>query len=300
MLSIYAGLRPLVKAGDGKDTAALSRDHTIIVSESGLITITGGKWTTYRKMAEDVIDHAETVAGIDDRRCRTVDLQIHGWTHATIKEPNLAPYGSDAQRISRLIQTDPDLAEKLHPALPCQRGEVIWHIREEMARTVEDVLARRTRALLLNAKASIEAAPVVAALLAKELGRDQAWQDKQVADYTPSPAVTSSPIQAATATHNPDACAGYAVISNNNSQKDVGHREGGVALSWCSLEPGPGFVPDGTHPRTARFRFGASTAQFVCSPTRYALGVMLVCLRKTWMKYAGLVNPHIHAISAIL
>ncbi|RRJ94675.1 glycerol-3-phosphate dehydrogenase/oxidase [Opitutaceae bacterium TAV4] len=184
VLSIYAGLRPLVKAGDGKDTAALSRDHTIIVSESGLITITGGKWTTYRKMAEDVIDHAETVAGIDDRRCRTVDLQIHGWTHATIKEPNLAPYGSDAQRISRLIQTDPDLAEKLHPALPCQRGEVIWHIREEMARTVEDVLARRTRALLLNAKASIEAAPVVAALLAKELGRDQAWQDKQVADYT--------------------------------------------------------------------------------------------------------------------
>lgn len=184
VLSIYAGLRPLVKAGDGKDTAALSRDHTIIVSESGLITITGGKWTTYRKMAEDVIDHAETVAGIDDRRCQTVELQIHGWTHAKIKEPNLALYGSDAQHISRLIQSDSSFAEKLHPSLPYQRGEVVWQIREEMARTVEDVLSRRTRALLLDAKASIAIAPTVAAILAKELGRDQAWQDKQVAEYT--------------------------------------------------------------------------------------------------------------------
>lgn len=184
VLSIFAGLRPLVKAGDGKDTAALSRDHTIIVAESGLITITGGKWTTYRKMAEDVIDHAETVAGIDERRCRTVELQIHGWTHARIDAPNLAPYGSDAQHISGLMQSDPALAEKLHPRLPCQRGELVWQIREEMARTVEDILARRTRSLLLDAKASIEAAPAAAAILAKELGHDQAWQDKQVAAYT--------------------------------------------------------------------------------------------------------------------
>lgn len=183
VLSVFAGQRPLVKAGDSGSTAALSRDHTIVVSESGLITITGGKWTTYRKMAEDVIDHAEMVAGVDTRRCQTEELQIHGWTRATIKERNLAVYGSDAQKVSQLIATDASLKELVHPALPYQRGEVVWQAREEMARTVEDVLARRTRSLLLNARASIEAAPTVASLLAKELGYDETWKQNQVADY---------------------------------------------------------------------------------------------------------------------
>jgi glycerol-3-phosphate dehydrogenase len=184
VLSVFAGLRPLVKAGDGADTAALSRDHTIVVGESGLVTITGGKWTTYRKMAEDVIDHAEMVAGVENRRSHTETLQIHGWTRAAIPETNLRPYGADAARIRALMTASPDLASPLHPALPCRRAEVVWHAREEMARTVEDVLARRTRALLLDARASIEAAPAVAALLAAELGRDEAWQRAQVAAYT--------------------------------------------------------------------------------------------------------------------
>jgi len=183
VLSVFAGLRPLVKAGDGSDTAALSRDHSILVSGSGLITLTGGKWTTYRKMAEDVVDQAETLAGLDHRRCQTEDMRIHGWTQSEISERNLQAYGSDARELREMNRKDPALAEKIHPDLPVQAGEVVWHAREEMARTVEDVLARRTRALLLNAAASIEAAPKVAALLAVELGRDEAWEKAQVDAY---------------------------------------------------------------------------------------------------------------------
>lgn len=180
VLSIFAGLRPLVKAGDASNTAALSRDHTIVVGESGLITITGGKWTTYRKMAEDVIDHAEMIAGTDAKRSHTESLQVHGWTHAEISETNLRPYGSDATHIRTLISANAALGAKLSDRLPYQAAEVVWHVREEMARTVEDVLARRTRALLLDARAAIEAAPLVASLMAEELRKDKAWESAQV------------------------------------------------------------------------------------------------------------------------
>ncbi|RYD20645.1 MAG: glycerol-3-phosphate dehydrogenase/oxidase [Verrucomicrobiaceae bacterium] len=178
VLSIFAGLRPLVKSGDDTSTAAISRDHTILVSNSGLITVTGGKWTTYRKMAEDVIDQAEMVSGVDQKRCETETLQIRGWSRSDIPEANLRPYGSDAANIRALGRS-----EKLHPALGLTAGEIIWHVREEMARTVEDVLSRRSRCLLLNARASIEAAPKVAAIMAEELGRDEAWISSQLAAY---------------------------------------------------------------------------------------------------------------------
>jgi glycerol-3-phosphate dehydrogenase len=177
VLSIYAGLRPLVRSGDTR-TASLSRDHTILTGESGLITITGGKWTTYRKMAEDVIDHAEEVAGLDKVACRTMELPVHGATREFIPESNLRPYGEDAAAIRSL-----DNAERLHPALDLTAAEVRWHAREEMARTVEDVLARRCRALLLDARASIEAAPAVAAILNAELGKDSGWEAAQVTAY---------------------------------------------------------------------------------------------------------------------
>jgi glycerol-3-phosphate dehydrogenase len=183
VLSVFAGLRPLVKAGDAAHTAALSRDHTIVVSENGLITVTGGKWTTYRKMAEDVIDQAEMVAGVENRRCRTESLQVHGWTRAPMAEPYLRPYGADAPLLNRLAAERPELARPLHPRLPYREVEVVWQARQEMARTVEDVLARRTRALLLDAAASIEAAPRVAALLAGELGRGATWQRAEVDRY---------------------------------------------------------------------------------------------------------------------
>lgn len=188
VLSIFAGLRPLVKTGDGTDTAALSRDHSILISESGLITLTGGKWTTYRRMAEDVINQAEALGGLPDLRCRTESLRIHGWTassnDARSKFPHLHVYGADTVAIQKLIESNPGTDERVHPKLSLLKGEVLWHVRKEMARTVEDVLARRSRALLLNAAASIEAAPTVAAIMAEELGQSEAWTQKQTADYT--------------------------------------------------------------------------------------------------------------------
>ncbi len=182
--SFFAGLRPLIKHGNDSNTAALSRDHSILISRTGLITIVGGKWTTYRKMAQDVIDQAEIVACFGTKPCNTHHLQVHGWTKQKPRKfPHLAVYGSDADAIGDLVEQDPDLGELLHAELPYRKAEVVWAARHEMARSVEDVLARRTRALLLGARASMEAAPEVARLLAAELGRDGNWRENQVAAY---------------------------------------------------------------------------------------------------------------------
>ena len=183
ILSVYAGLRPLVKVGDTKSTAALSRDHTILISNAGLLTIAGGKWTTYRKMAQDAVEQAQTMAGLEERPCTTEHLQIHGWTRQSIPEPNLRVYGADAPTIQELARKEPGLAEKLHPDLPYTGAEVVWAVHQEMARTVEDVLSRRTRALLLGARASIEAAPRVAELMARELKRDENWQKQTIRNF---------------------------------------------------------------------------------------------------------------------
>lgn len=184
VLSVFSGLRPLVHGGDERSTAALSRDHTILISNSGLLTVAGGKWTTYRRMAQDAVDHAQTLAGFERKPCETDCLAIHGWSVDEIPEKNLRVYGADAERIRDLIHREPALADPIHPALPYIAAEVVWAVRKEMARTVEDVLARRTRALLLGARASIAAAPRVAALMARELRRDAAWEKRSVEDYT--------------------------------------------------------------------------------------------------------------------
>ena len=182
VLSVYAGLRPLIKA-DASSTAALSRDHLISISDSGLITLAGGKWTTYRKMAEDVIDHAEMIGVLDHRHCSTHELAVHGAVALPMEDSHLHYYGSDAAGIRALVQEDASLGEALHPKLEFIKAEVIWHVRHEMARTVEDVLSRRTRALLLDARASISAAPVVASLMAGAMGKDAAWEAAQVSAY---------------------------------------------------------------------------------------------------------------------
>jgi glycerol-3-phosphate dehydrogenase len=179
VLSTFAGIRPLVR-GEGKNTAALSRDHTIRIEPSGLITITGGKWTTYRNMAEDCVNRAAELAALPRRACVTRTLSIHGTYPGVDQFGVLAVYGSDALRITELASGVPELAERLHSDLPCTAAEVVWAARFEMARTVEDVLARRTRALFLNARAALAMAPRVAELLARELGRDAAWQETQV------------------------------------------------------------------------------------------------------------------------
>jgi len=182
VLAVYVGLRPLVK-GDGK-TSALSRDHIIHIDTSGLLTITGGKWTTYRHMAEDCVNHAITLGKLPDIDCPTKNLRIHGYLEDAASLGSLEVYGSDAEKIRALAANSPSLAVQLHPALPNIAAEVVWAAREEMARTVEDVLARHTRALFLNANAAIAMADPVAKLLAAELGRDQAWIAAQVREFT--------------------------------------------------------------------------------------------------------------------
>jgi len=183
ILSVWSGLRPLVRKGNGK-TSKLSRDHTILVSKSGVVTVTGGKWTTYRRMGQDAIDHAAAVAGLAKVASRTLDLKLHGWTDqsATVAESERV-YGTDLPMIQQMSVEDPALEQLLHPRLPYRLREVVWAARYEMARTVEDVLARRTRALFLDARAAIEAAPTVANLLGKELGRSDAWREKDLQSF---------------------------------------------------------------------------------------------------------------------
>ncbi len=184
ILSVFAGIRPLVRHGDARNSAALSRDHTLHVESSGFVTLTGGKWTTYRNMAQDGVDQAIRLANLPARACPTRTLRLHGWhPHAEQFGP-LAYYGSDAALIQDLMTAQPSLATPLHPDLPYCEAEVIWAARHEMARTVEDVLARRTRALFLNAKAAVAMAPCVASLLAGELGQNSAWEADQVTMFT--------------------------------------------------------------------------------------------------------------------
>jgi len=167
----------------GENTAALSRDHTLHISRSGLVTITGGKWTTYRKMAQDTIDQAAILARLDAKPCVTKELQIHGFHQHADKFEELADYGSDAPAILDLYRENKKYEEYIHPGLCIRAGQVIWAVRHEMARTVEDFLSRRTRALLLDARASMEIAPRVAELMAKELGRKKSWRREQVKEY---------------------------------------------------------------------------------------------------------------------
>lgn len=184
--SQFAGLRPLIDARVGKDrtTAKLSREHAVIVADSGLVTVAGGKWTTYRVMARDAVDHAARVAGLTPVPCATADLRLHGWSvEPPSADRSMTVYGSDLAELRKVIEDTPGGGDLLHPALPYVEGEVVWAVHHEAARSVEDVLARRTRALFLDARASIEAAPRVAAILARELGNDDAWRDDQTARF---------------------------------------------------------------------------------------------------------------------
>jgi glycerol-3-phosphate dehydrogenase len=183
VLSVFAGIRPLVGATGVVRTAALSRDHVIHIDRSGLVTVCGGKWTTYRHMAEDCVDQAATLAQLREQPCVTHHLRIHGFHEEAKQFGSLAVYGSDAYKIRKLIETDARLREPLHAALPYVKAEVLWAVRHEMARTVEDVLARRTRALFLDACAALAMAPAVADLMAPELGWDEVARTEQLAAF---------------------------------------------------------------------------------------------------------------------
>ncbi len=184
VLSVFVGIRPLVRSGDSRITAALSRDHTIHIDPSGLLTTTGGKWTTYRHMAEDTVNQAIELARLPERACVTKTLNIHGFHTNAERFGPLAVYGSEAFGIHDLMRIDPSLGDRLHPELPYTRAEVVWGARVEMARGIEDALARRCRALFLNAAAAVRMAPEVASIMARELRRDSSWERSQVAGFT--------------------------------------------------------------------------------------------------------------------
>jgi glycerol-3-phosphate dehydrogenase len=186
VLCVFAGLRPLAapkKNADETKTKEISRSHKLLVSPSGLVTITGGKWTTYRRMAEDTVNLALKTKGLHVKACQTKNLKIHGYRENSYRSDWLYIYGSDQDEILRLQKDNPAYREKLHKDFDFTIGEVVWAVRKEMARTVDDVLARRVRALYLDARASLTMAPKVAAILAEELHKDKNWEEKQVNEY---------------------------------------------------------------------------------------------------------------------
>ncbi|WP_431242587.1 FAD-dependent oxidoreductase [Flavobacterium sp. P21] len=186
VLSVFAGLRPLAAPKEeGMSTKEVSRSHKIIISETGLITITGGKWTTYRKIAEDIIDKAIKTGKLSAKSCVTEHLSIHGnkTTSESDRQNHLYIYGTDISKIIELQQNNPELKEKLHHNHEFTMAEVVWAIRYEMARTVDDVLARRVRLLFLDARAAIESSEKVARLLAEELGHNETWKNKEILNF---------------------------------------------------------------------------------------------------------------------
>ncbi len=186
VLSVFAGLRPLAASNNGDDqkTKEISRSHKIYKTKSGLITITGGKWTTYREMAEEVVDQAAKIGKLVQRKCATANLRLHGYAEKVDETVWDYVYGSDAERISEIIQKDKKNGEFLHQDYTFKVAHVLWAVKEEMAQTVEDVLARRLRVLFLDAKAAIEMAPKVALIMAKELNYSENWQKEQVRKFT--------------------------------------------------------------------------------------------------------------------
>jgi glycerol-3-phosphate dehydrogenase len=188
VLAVFAGQRPLVREVESQDSKSVSREHVVFVSRSGLVTILGGKWTTYRKMAEDTLTDAIQVGGLRAEPCITERLKLHGWLArddpAMPEDGAMRVYGADAAAVADLARERPEWDDPIHPHLPYRGVHVVWAARHELARGVEDVLARRTRSLLLDARAAIEAAPYVARILAEELGRDEAWVAEEVERFT--------------------------------------------------------------------------------------------------------------------
>lgn len=183
ILSVFAGIRPLIKA-DGEDkTSSLSRDHHLTISQSGLVTIAGGKWTTYRKMGEDAVTQAARFAGLPPRSCKTENLPLHGWINGLDPRDHLSVYGSDIEEIREMIRRDPYLGEQLHYKLPYLRAEIVWAVRHEWAMTLSDMLRHRTRAIILDAAVSMEIAREVAEVMAAELGCGADWIEKEVTTY---------------------------------------------------------------------------------------------------------------------
>ncbi len=185
ILSVFAGQRPLaMPKKDGGSTKEISRGHKIIVSDSNLVTITGGKWTSYRLMAEHTINRCIETCGLPKRKCATKNLRIHGYQKGLDMNNPLSVYGSDAALIAELINNEPSLGAKLSEKYINTEAEVVWAVRHEMARTIDDVLARRVRILYLDAAEALAISKKVATIMARELGYDNNWIDNQCAEFS--------------------------------------------------------------------------------------------------------------------
>jgi glycerol-3-phosphate dehydrogenase len=183
ILSIFAGLRPLAASQDDPaSTREISRRHKITISQSGLITVEGGKWTTYRRMAQDTLNKAMRNGMLEKRPCVTQDLRLHGFMPDN-KHDRLHIYGTHAPEIHDLIREKPGWARTLHPRLPYTEAEIRWICRYEMPYKLEDMLARRTRALFLDAAASFDMAAETANIMAEELGFDEQWKQNEIEEY---------------------------------------------------------------------------------------------------------------------
>jgi glycerol-3-phosphate dehydrogenase len=181
--AVFAGMRPLARPKEGSSkTKEISRSHKVIVSGSGLVTLTGGKWTTFRKMGEDTVDYFKQITGENPSVSNSLDMKIHGFTD-TLHGGHWRLYGSDAAAIKAIAKENPDWAEKLHPDFPNIAAEVIWAVRNEMAVKVEDVLSRRIRILILDAQAALDSAPKVAKLMASELQKNEDWISQELSDF---------------------------------------------------------------------------------------------------------------------
>jgi glycerol-3-phosphate dehydrogenase len=185
VLAVFTGLRPLAApTAEGKKTKEISRGHKILISKGGLITLTGGKWTTYRTMAEDVVDLAAKQADLSVHESVTPSLKIHGYKQNVDHSDPLYWYGSDRENIDKLIAEKPALGAVISDRVQLIRAQVVWAVKQEMACTLEDCLSRRIRALQLDARECIRIAPEVATLMASETGKDKAWVNSQVESFT--------------------------------------------------------------------------------------------------------------------
>jgi len=184
VLSTFAGMRPLAApSGEGAKTKEISRSHKVTISDSHLVSIIGGKWTTFRKMGEDTIDAINKLKGLNLEKSKSQLIKFYGYTHDEPEEAHLSIYGSDAANIKQLADARPELKEKLHPDYSFTKAEVVWMVKKEMANKIEDVLARRLRILFLDARAATEMAPVVAEIMAKELSHGDEWAGEQVTEF---------------------------------------------------------------------------------------------------------------------
>ena len=185
ILSIFSGLRPLAKPeGNKQTTKEISRHHKVMISTSGLITVIGGKWTTYRKMAEDTVDQAMLIGQLKASPCTTHNLPIFGYDESlNLTEDKLAVYGIEKQALLDLEDEIPVYGGLISESLPLKASQVIWAVRHEMARTLEDMLARRVRGLFLDVNESLRIAPQVAQIMASELNESTDWIVNQLTEF---------------------------------------------------------------------------------------------------------------------